>query len=266
MDSRQQSILSFIIGSVIIGSCLIIFTALSFGFFFGLNYPEILKQSWSSTSCTVKNNRNDQSYQCYTDCTYCITADTNAISCRTLINVGNGYYPKLCQQNANASYCPPINSACGNGYRCCNQCCGTYCTSCTTTNGKTTCTSYCCGYYCCSSSNNNKCYLRCPIHTTVYLDVSYNIINQTTINSAIKVAFGTDQTGAAVFQSGYPIGKTFDCYYNPNNWNDVILPPQYTTWKWVLTGLSIGGLSIFVVICILFTFSFFVVGIYMALR
>ncbi|KAJ7768671.1 hypothetical protein DFH07DRAFT_807562 [Mycena maculata] len=231
---------------------------LFFGFFFGLNYPEIVRSGWPLTRCTVLASEIDSRYCCETSCSStCASAPSGAQSCSAEISsIDNGYSPAACASNS--TLCPTgPGSTCNGGYNCCSTCCST-CQSCTTSCSGSpstctqSCTTYPCNCYCCNSTDDWACQLSCPLCYTVDVDVTYKERgSSSTVNTTYTQDFKQDLTSAKSFFNAHIANSTSFCYYNPKNDSQVVFDVKMTAWKWAITAifgmfplvLALGGFA-----------------------
>ena len=205
--------------------------ALFFGLFFGLNYPEIKQHENPTSTCTVTWAQHDQKYVCKKDCSACTDAINTNISCDSLVNTGNLYSPMFCQQNY--SMCPPIGSTCNDGYKCCTQC-------------KTN---------CCKFTTKLQCSLSCLVFSKITIGVSFVAVN-VTVNSQIETDFNNDLSAMNTFNVQYATGSQFVCQYDPSNNTNVIIDPEYTKWKWIVTSIASACVAICIALFALFLVRF----------
>ncbi|KAJ6564088.1 hypothetical protein B0H19DRAFT_1140313 [Mycena capillaripes] len=225
-----------------LGFLLVVSLALFFGFFFGLNYPEIVRHGWPVTRCAVLNSAVTTRYCCETSCATasCQNAPVGSPQCSSLISsIASGYSPSAC--SSNSSSCPPqIGSTCNGGYYCCTRCCQT-CKSCTTSCKKgvcsQSCNSYPCNFSCCSESTHLSCTLSCPICYTVSLQLRYSSRDGKEHNISYAQDFSKDADKADAFFNRHMTNSTSNCWYNPANDAQVLLDISFTVWKWVVTSI-----------------------------
>ncbi|KAJ6527505.1 hypothetical protein B0H19DRAFT_1196135 [Mycena capillaripes] len=211
-----------------LGFLLVVSLALFFGFFFGLNYPEIVRHGWPVTRCAVLNSEIATRYCCETSCATasCQNAPVGSPQCSSLISsIASGYSPIAC--SSNSSSCPPqIGSTCNGGYYCCNRCCQT-CKSCTTS----------CNCSCCSESTHLSCTLSCPVCYTVDLQIHYSSRDGKEHDVSYVQDFSKDADKADEFFGRHMTNSTSKCWYNPANEAQVLLDISFTVWKWVVTSI-----------------------------
>lgn len=220
---------------------------LFFGLFFGLNYPEIVRQGWPLTRCRVLDGRIDERYCCEAKCSQmtCGSAPFGVPTCGAITSqINNQFSPTECAANSTA--CPSTPSgACDGGYKCCNQCCQT-CKSCSTTCStsgdgdrtcRETCTSRQCNCYCCNSTQHRSCTYSCPTCYAAVLNITYTTYRGQSVTTTYRHDYKKNENGASNFLDDHQQGSVSACYYNPSNLNQVLYDVKFTTWKWVITAI-----------------------------
>ncbi|KAH7090857.1 hypothetical protein BKA62DRAFT_833670 [Auriculariales sp. MPI-PUGE-AT-0066] len=219
--------------------------ALFFGLFFGLNYPEVVRQGWPITRCTVLDSHIDQRFCCQKSCgSVCIGAPFGAPTCSSITSqINNQFNPLQCA--ANPSSCPATSGACSGGYKCCQQCCDSCQTcsqSCSSTSGGssscgTKCSSYSCNCRCCSSTSTLSCTYTCPTCYTDVFTVTYKTYGGQTVNATVRADMGKDNGKATRYLDEHRVGSTSKCFYNPKNLSEVLFDIKFTSWKWAITAI-----------------------------
>lgn len=214
---------------------LIVTLGLSLGLFFGLNYPEIKTNNFRNTMCLINNNTINLRFCCSKTCYGCSSTSSN-FGCDNLISYyQSNYNPIGCGKNT--SNCPANGQECNNGDYCCNTCCST-CQICSSSTSSNSCFSTVCNCYCCDKISNQKCQIYCSTCYLTILFVTYSTDIGIT-NSTITRDFGTNLNDAQIYISQYAVNNEVRCYYNPDNYQDVILDKSYSTWKWILVAFPI---------------------------
>jgi hypothetical protein len=65
--------------------------------------------------------------------------------------------------------------------------------------------------------------------------------------------YGVNEASADTTAAYWAVGNEFTCWYNPDNYNEVLFSIGYTTWKWVLTAFPTAFLLL---TCIAATYPF----------
>ena len=223
------------------------------GYFFGVNYPEILRTYYYPAPMTVSQSGITPRYCCFLDCDYCGNVP-GAASCNGMVKQAESLQPAQCSAS-NVTACPVSGPAsiCDNGYKCCSECCQT-CQSCTTSCSgsgssqtcSTSCSSYTCNCYCCSSTNHNRCQLKCNQCYSVSMTVAFADSNAVPHTANYTQDFGQDLTGANTFYYDHRPGITFVGYYQPSDPSVIVMSRDFTAWKWGV--FSLFALLLFAVL------------------
>ncbi|CAG8476081.1 880_t:CDS:2 [Scutellospora calospora] len=210
-------------------SITVITTILFLGLFFGIGYPEILRNNFTKTTCDATRKWNIPKYCCYEKCDKCIYAPSNATSCYSLKDKWNSIDPTTCNNG-----CPSIDdsSLCGNGYQCCLESYRQVCPK----SGS----SYYTQHICESWVTDVRCQIICPFCHNVIIEVKYNTFQGLKISNNTKF-FDSDQNDNSInnYMDNYSLTKSFECFYDPKNLYDVFFDVDYTTRTWSIIGLSI---------------------------
>jgi len=222
---------------------------LFFGLFFGLNFPEIRRNGWPVTQCTITDAQIRPRYCCeQIACAIntCASAPPSAPQCSSSISqINSNYNPATCAAN-NTTSCPSnVGQPCDGGYRCCNQCCD-ICQSCTQScsgsgsrkSCTTSCMPYSCNCVCCSWTSHLACTLSCPTCYSVNLSVTYTPWGSSEkYNAGYHQEFSGDSNSANAFLHSHMTNSTTRCYYDPKHSDQVLLDVSFTTWKWVISAI-----------------------------
>lgn len=197
---------------------------MSFSFFFGGMFIDILLNTqYIKAYCNVTNVDIVPRTCCWEQCSICDIAPVGSPLCSSLLT----------------SLTPGI---CGNGYRCCQECCST-CQSCYGSGDTRVCSSYSCACYCCSSTPDLLCEIQCSTCYTGYVHVSFHDDNGTTYESNIHHDCGLDYNCVLNYVSNYEVGTEYLCYYsrlNPENvWDPLGMESSYKIWAMVLFGIGV---------------------------
>jgi len=181
--------------------------------FLFLIYPEVrINHDYIERNCTVIKVGLGAHNCCRTVCSGCQTCSSGAPSCGTLENL-------------------ETEGECCNGRYCCSECCDTCCT--TDSKGKESCTQ--CRCDCCSDTSDRECQVVCPTCYTPFVDVKYMPKKEDTYHYAqVKKECHEDKKCATDFTAGYREGKMVRCYYDPVDFDAVVLQRGYTWWYFLI--------------------------------
>ncbi|KAL4262164.1 TNFR-Cys domain-containing protein [Pleurotus pulmonarius] len=242
---------------------------LFFGLFFGVSYPEIVRNGWPLTTCHVLASRLDSRYCCEKVCTTgCSAVTIGAPLCSTQISlVNNAFTPSRCASDR--SRCPPqIGQVCDGGFHCCSNCCDT-CQSCKQKCSghprvcTQSCSSYTCQCRCCFSTPRQSCTLSCPSCYSVDLTLKFGSgrMRTKTHSATCHQDFGKNEESSKQFLNRHSVGSSSRCFYNPQNPSQVSFDVSFTPWKWAVVSIF-GIVPLFLNLAVLAT----VLGIIPAYR
>lgn len=110
----------------VFGFLLLVSVAVWACLFFGLNYPEVVRaKTWAEAACTTTSKTTDRVYHTWLECA-CWSA-VGLPACADVQEDLEWRDPDLCGEQP--GHCAHT-ATCGNGYRCCDECCDESCSCC----------------------------------------------------------------------------------------------------------------------------------------
>ena len=172
-----------------------------------------MKETFLASTCNVVGRSVVSSKCCTKDCSYCSYCQSGD-SCSSLA----------------VTLAINSTSGCCDGYKCCDTCCDK-CQTCTGSGSSKSCYYRDCNCRCCSSVQNLQCTLTCKECWTPTVTMEYQTITNSTVQAKISKTCNTDYTCVDNYLSLYQLNQTSQCFYNPQNTQELATSNEYTPHK-----------------------------------